>query len=124
AYLTGEHMLDRAGVKAGERVLVTGASGGVGSGLIQLCRARGAIPYAVAGKGKEARAKAIGAEAVVTRGEGDLPAAVARATRAGGIDGGGDGGGRPPFHDPPHGPPPPGRPPPAGAPPGPRPRPP
>jgi alcohol dehydrogenase len=38
AYLTGEHMLDRAQVKAGERVLITGASGGVGSGLIQLCR--------------------------------------------------------------------------------------
>jgi len=86
AYLTGEHMLDRAGVKAGERVLVTGASGGVGSGLIQLCRARGAIPYAVAGKGKEARAKAIGAEAVITRGAGDLPAAVARATGGAPID--------------------------------------
>jgi alcohol dehydrogenase len=86
AYLTGEHMLDRAAVKAGERVLVTGASGGVGSGLIQLCRARGAIPYAVAGKGKEARAQAIGAEAVITRGEGDLPAAVARATGGAPID--------------------------------------
>ncbi len=86
AYLTGEHMLDRAVVKAGERVLVTGASGGVGSGLIQLCRARGAIPYAIAGKGKEARVKAIGAEAVITRGEDDLPAAVARATGGAPID--------------------------------------
>jgi len=46
AYLTGEHMLQRAAVRAGERVLVTGASGGVGSGIVQLCRARGAIPYA------------------------------------------------------------------------------
>jgi alcohol dehydrogenase len=40
AYVTGEHMLRRARVIAGERVLVTGASGGVGSGVIQLCRAR------------------------------------------------------------------------------------
>ena len=46
AYLTGEQMLERAGLKAGERVLVTGASGGVGSGIVQLARARGAIPYA------------------------------------------------------------------------------
>lgn len=86
AYLTAEHMLDRARVKAGERVLVTGASGGVGSGLIQLLRARGAIPYAVAGPGKEARAKAVGAEAVVTRGTGNLKAAVERATGGKPID--------------------------------------
>jgi NADPH:quinone reductase-like Zn-dependent oxidoreductase len=86
AYLTGEHMLDRAGVKAGERVLITGASGGVGSGLIQLCRARGAIPYALVGKGKEAAVKDIGAEAVITRGDGDLGAAVDRATASKPID--------------------------------------
>jgi NADPH:quinone reductase-like Zn-dependent oxidoreductase len=86
AYLTGEHMLDRAAVKAGERVLVTGASGGVGSGLIQLCRARGAIPYALVGKGKEEAVKAIGAEAVITRGDGDLAAAVRRTTAGQPID--------------------------------------
>ncbi|HUN45916.1 MAG TPA: alcohol dehydrogenase family protein [Stellaceae bacterium] len=68
AYLTGEHMLDRARVAAGERVLITGASGGVGSGLVQLCRARGAIPYAVVGAGKEDAVRALGAEAVITRG--------------------------------------------------------
>ncbi|MEE9195317.1 MAG: alcohol dehydrogenase family protein [Alphaproteobacteria bacterium] len=86
AYVTGEHLLDRAGVSAGERVFITGASGGVGSGLIQLCRARGAIPYALAGKGKEDRVKAIGAEAVITRGEGDLKEQVARATGGAPID--------------------------------------
>jgi alcohol dehydrogenase len=86
AYLTAEHMLDRARVAAGERVLVTGASGGVGSGLVQLCRGRGAIPYAVAGPGKEARVKAIGAEAVVTRGAGSLKAAVEHATGGKPID--------------------------------------
>ncbi|HWA43960.1 MAG TPA: alcohol dehydrogenase family protein [Hypericibacter adhaerens] len=86
AYLTGEHMLDRARVAAGERVLVTGASGGVGSGLVQLLRARGAIPYAVVGPGKEAAVKAIGAEAVVTRGKGDLAAEVAKATGGKPID--------------------------------------
>lgn len=80
AYLTGEHMLDRAGVKAGERVLITGASGGVGSGLIQLCRARGAIPYAIVGPGKERAVRDIGAEAAIVRGAGGLVAQVGDAT--------------------------------------------
>lgn len=86
AYLTGEHMLDRARVSAGERVLVTGASGGVGSGILQLCRARGAIPYAVVSAGKEADALAVGAEAVVTRGQGDLVEEVRKATEGQPID--------------------------------------
>lgn len=76
AYLTGEHMLDRARVAEGERVLITGASGGVGSGLIQLVRARGAIPYAVTSAGKADAVKEIGAEGVVLRGEGDLVESV------------------------------------------------
>jgi NADPH:quinone reductase-like Zn-dependent oxidoreductase len=86
AYLTGEHMLDRARVKEGERVLITGASGGVGSGLIQLCRVRGAIPYAIVGSGKEAGVAALGAEAVITRGQGDLAIQVAQATGGRPID--------------------------------------
>ncbi len=86
AYLTGEHMIDRASVAEGERVLVTGASGGVGSGVVQLCRARGAIPYAVVGPGKEQAVKDIGAEAVITRTVEDLPGAVAEATGGAPID--------------------------------------
>ncbi|WP_309084643.1 alcohol dehydrogenase family protein [Chelativorans sp.] len=86
AYLTGEHMLDRARVAAGERVLITGASGGVGSGLVQLVRARDAIPYAVVGPGKGDAVRAIGAEAVISRETPDLPAAVAQATGGGQID--------------------------------------
>jgi NADPH:quinone reductase-like Zn-dependent oxidoreductase len=86
AYLTGEHMLDRARVRAGERVLITGASGGVGSGLIQLCRVRGAIPYAVVGEGKEEAVRKIGAEAAITRQQGHLAAAVEAATGGAPID--------------------------------------
>lgn len=67
AYQTGEHMLERAGLKAGERVLVTGAAGGVGSGIIQLCRARGAIPYAVTSRGKEQSLIDLGAESAIAR---------------------------------------------------------
>ncbi len=86
AYVTGEHMLNRARVRAGERVLVTGASGGVGSGVIQLCRARGAIPYAVASASKAHAVEAIGAEAVIARDKGDLEAAVSDATDGAPID--------------------------------------
>ena len=72
AYLTEEHMLDRARVKKGETVVVTGASGGVGSGLIQLCRARGAIPVAISSSGYEERLTTIGAEAVLIRNSDSL----------------------------------------------------
>ncbi|TCU30981.1 NADPH:quinone reductase-like Zn-dependent oxidoreductase [Rhizobium azibense] len=86
AYLTGERMLERARLSAGERVLVTGASGGVGSAIIQLARARGAIPIAIAGPGKEQAVLDIGAEAVVTRGGNDLVEAVDRASGGRSID--------------------------------------
>ena len=71
AYLTGEHMLDRARVAPGERVLISGAAGGVGGGLIQLCRARGAIPYAITSSDKSEAVKALGAEGVALRDRGD-----------------------------------------------------
>ncbi|MCG7505895.1 alcohol dehydrogenase family protein [Mesorhizobium retamae] len=99
AYLTGEQMLERAGLKAGERVLVTGASGGVGSGIVQLARARGAIPYAVVGKGKEQALLDIGAEKVITRGVADLPGAVAEATGGKPVDVVADLVGGPAFND-------------------------
>lgn len=86
AYLTGEQMLVRAGLAAGERVLITGASGGVGSGLIQLARARGAIPYAVVGPGKAQAVLDIGAEAAIERDVPNLPEAVHRATGGKPID--------------------------------------
>ncbi|AJD46208.1 zinc-binding dehydrogenase [Rhizobium sp. SEMIA 4085] len=86
AYLTGERMLERARLSAGELVLVTGASGGVGSAIIQLARARGAIPIAIAGPGKEQAVLDIGAESVVTRGDGDLVEAVDRASAGRPID--------------------------------------
>jgi NADPH:quinone reductase-like Zn-dependent oxidoreductase len=86
AYLTGEHMLERAALAAGERVLITGASGGVGSGLVQLARARGAIPYALVGPGKEQALLDLGAEAVISRGVTDLVDAVNQATKGAPID--------------------------------------
>ena len=67
SYQTAVHMLNVAGVSAGERVLVTGASGGVGTALIQLCRIMGAIPYALSQQDKAPALKELGAEAVLDR---------------------------------------------------------
>ncbi|WP_148255123.1 zinc-binding dehydrogenase [Aidingimonas lacisalsi] len=69
SYQTALHMLNAAGVKAGERVLVTGASGGVGTALIQLCRILGAVPYAVSQRDKAGVLRELGAEAVLDRGD-------------------------------------------------------
>ena len=78
AYVTSFRMLNRARVSAGEVVLVTGASGGVGSGLVQLARLRGARVIALVGSGKEDQARALGTESVIARETGNLPAAVAK----------------------------------------------
>ncbi|RBW50223.1 zinc-binding dehydrogenase [Marinobacter sp. F3R11] len=67
SYQTAMHMLTSSHVKAGEQVLVTGASGGVGTALIQLCRIMGAIPYALSTAGKTAALQALGAESVIDR---------------------------------------------------------
>ncbi|WP_434664887.1 alcohol dehydrogenase family protein [Paraburkholderia sp. A3BS-1L] len=80
AYHTGEQMLERAAVKRGEAVLITGASGGVGSAVIQLCRARGAIPYAVVSRGKEDAVLQLGAQGAMLRDSADFGAAVERMT--------------------------------------------
>lgn len=42
SYSTAENMLTRTNLRDGETVLITGASGGVGSATVQLARARGA----------------------------------------------------------------------------------
>jgi NADPH:quinone reductase-like Zn-dependent oxidoreductase len=69
AYSTAENLLHRAGLNAGERVLVTGASGGVGSAAVQLARRRGAAVLAVAGAAKADAVRALGADRVIPRGE-------------------------------------------------------
>ncbi len=68
AWGTAENMLHRAGVAAGERVLVTGASGGVGSATVQLAKRRGASVIAVAGATKCDQVREIGADRVIPRG--------------------------------------------------------
>ena len=74
AYGTAENMLRRAGVARGDRVLVTGASGGVGSAAVQLAHTRGAVVTAVAAPAKAAAVRALGADEVVDGRAGILAA--------------------------------------------------
>ena len=67
AYSTAENLLERSGVKEGEVVLITGASGGVGSAAIQLAKRRGASVVAISSKSKSDLVKEIGANTVVNR---------------------------------------------------------
>ena len=69
AYGTAENMVHRAKVCEGEHVLVTGASGGVGSAVVQLLRRRNATVTAIIGKAKMERVLSIGADRVIDRSE-------------------------------------------------------
>ena len=68
AYSTAEGMLHRVNLKQ-EKVLITGASGGVGSAAIQLAKRRGAFVIAQCSKSKFEDIKKIGADEVVDRSE-------------------------------------------------------
>lgn len=52
SYSTAENMLNRASVTSGDTILIPGASGGVGSALVQLANRRGAITIAMASNAK------------------------------------------------------------------------
>ena len=67
AYGTAENMVHRAGVREGQHVLVAGASGGVGSAVVQLVKRRGATVTAIAGKTKMEKVRSIGLDRVIDR---------------------------------------------------------
>jgi len=75
AYGTAENMVHRAKVRKGEHVVVPGASGGVGSAVVQLAKRRGATVTAIAGKAKMEQVLSLGADRVIARGE-DLVASI------------------------------------------------
>ena len=67
SYGSAENMVQRARVQAGDHVLVAGASGGVGSAVVQLAKIRGARVTAIAGAAKINHVRALGADHVVDR---------------------------------------------------------
>ena len=82
---TALSLADRAGLTAGETVLVEAAGGGVGTLLVQLARQAGARVVALAGQpGKLALARDLGADLAFDYRDGDWPDAVRAA--AGRVD--------------------------------------
>jgi NADPH:quinone reductase-like Zn-dependent oxidoreductase len=79
SYSTAENMLSRAGLRPDERVLVTGASGGVGSAAVQLALARGASVTAIAGVDKHDQLRSLGVATVIDR-RADLVSALGAAS--------------------------------------------
>lgn len=76
SYTTAKGMLGRARVTAQDVVLVTGASGGVGSALIQLAKRRGARVVGLASVAKHDLMAPLGADALLDRAPDDLAGAL------------------------------------------------
>ena len=67
SYSTAENLLTRANVTKDDIILISGASGGVGSAAVQLSFARGAKVIAITSKSKFEDIKALGASKVISR---------------------------------------------------------
>lgn len=69
AHGTAFNLLTRAGIGPGDRVLVTGASGGVGLAAVELAKLKGAHVIGLASVAKQDAVRAAGADAVLDRDE-------------------------------------------------------
>lgn len=76
SYTTAENMLTRVQLAAGEAVLVTGASGGVGTALVQLAKRRKAMVIALTSPSKSEQVAALGADVLIRRGIDDWQAVL------------------------------------------------
>ncbi len=79
AYSTAENLLNRARVNEGDTVLIPGASGGVGSALVQLANRRGATTIAMASREKHADVARFNPTALLPRKPDDLKRALQHA---------------------------------------------
>lgn len=77
AYSAAENMLSRVSLGAGETVLITGASGGVGSAAVQLAKRRACRVVGIAGATKLDELASLGADWCIAR-DDDLVAALGR----------------------------------------------
>ncbi len=80
-------LIHRAGLRAGESVLVMGSSGGVNSMAIQIAKLAGAFVYAVASNQKKSQlAKELGADVVLDRSRKDWSRELHKLTEKRGVD--------------------------------------
>ncbi len=86
SYTTAEGMLARANAGEGDRVLITGASGGVGSALVQLAKRRGAYVIALSSPAKHEILRGLGADVVLDRAPDNLGDALHQATGRAQVD--------------------------------------
>ncbi len=86
-FVTAWHALvGRAELQPGERILVTGASGGVSTAAIQIAKLMGATVYAVtSGAESVERVRELGADVVYDRNEGDFAEVLWADTRKAGV---------------------------------------
>ncbi len=68
AFATAENLISRAGLAAGESILITGASGNVGIAAIQLAKRRGAHVTVIAASEKFEALQSAGADRCIERG--------------------------------------------------------
>lgn len=80
-----EGLVDRANVRAGQRVLVLGGAGGVGQVAVQLAKARGAEVYATGSAGTLEFIRSLGATAIDYNAE-NMDSCVQRYTDGQGFD--------------------------------------
>ena len=87
-FMTAWRMLvTQAKVRAGERVLIVGAGGGVATAAIQIAKLLGATVYATTGgPDKVQRAQAVGADAALDYRIADVVAAIADLTGGDGVE--------------------------------------
>ncbi len=68
AFATAENLISRAGLSAGESILITGASGNVGIAAIQLARRRGSRVTGISASAKFVELQSAGANRCIERG--------------------------------------------------------
>ena len=81
------NLFDRAGIKAGETVLIHGGSSGIGTAAIQLAKAFGATVFTTAGNDEKcAVCRELGADLVINYNEEDFVEACRNATDGKGVE--------------------------------------
>jgi NADPH:quinone reductase-like Zn-dependent oxidoreductase len=85
--ITAWHETERADIRPGDHVLVTGASGGLGTFFIQFAKLRGAVVHAVTGRAATAaRLRQLGADSVIDRRSEDVAQRARELTAGRGVD--------------------------------------